>query len=251
MIKQKDNKKKDSGFFDFFKTIFYAVIIAVIFRSLFFEPYNIPSGSMLPNLLIGDYLFVSKYSYGYSRYSFPFGIIPLPKNRVFSSEPKRGDVAVFKLPSNTSINYIKRVMGLPGDKIQMKSGKLFINESLVVQNNDGFYKHVIQNKFEQIYEKKKELLSNGKSFSTLNLFNDATLDNTDVFLVPKNHYFVMGDNRDNSLDSRAKGGWFVPLENFVGKGNIIFFSITDDTRFWQFWKWPFNIRYNRIFKKIN
>ena len=251
MIKQKGTKKKDSGFFDFLKTIFYAVIIAVIFRSLFFEPYNIPSGSMLPNLLIGDYLFVSKYSYGYSRYSFPFGIIPLPKNRVFSSEPKRGDVAVFKLPSNTSINYIKRVIGLPGDKIQMKSGRLFINGSLVVENNDGFYKHIIQNKFEQIYEKKKELLSNGKSFSTLNLFNDASLDNTDVFLVPENHYFVMGDNRDNSLDSRAKGGWFVPLENFVGKGSIIFFSITDDTRFWQFWKWPFNIRYNRIFKKIN
>jgi signal peptidase I len=251
LIKQKGNKKKDSGFFDFFKTIFYAVIIAVIFRSLFFEPYNIPSGSMLPNLLIGDYLFVSKYSYGYSRYSFPFGIIPLPKNRVFASEPKRGDVAVFKLPSKTSINYIKRVIGLPGDTIQMKSGRLFINGSLVVENNDGFYKHIIQNKFEQIYEKKKEQLSNGKSFSTLNLFNNAALDNTNVFLVPENHYFVMGDNRDNSLDSRAKGGWFVPLENFVGKGSIIFFSMTDDTRFWQFWKWPFNIRYKRIFKKIN
>ena len=251
MIKQKVNKKKDSSFFDFFKTIFYAVIIAVIFRSLFFEPYNIPSGSMLPNLLIGDYLFVSKYSYGYSRYSFPFGVIPFPKNRVFASEPKRGDVAVFKLPSQTSINYIKRVIGLPGDTIQMKSGRLFINGSLVVENNDGVYKHIIQNKFEQIYEKKKEQLSNGKSFSTLNLYNNAALDNTDVFLVPENHYFVMGDNRDNSLDSRAKGGWFVPLENFVGKGSIIFFSITDDTRFWQFWKWPFNIRYNRIFKKIN
>ena len=251
MIKQKVNKKKDSSFFDFFKTIFYAVIIAVIFRSLFFEPYNIPSGSMLPNLLIGDYLFVSKYSYGYSRYSFPFGVIPFPKNRVFASEPKRGDVAVFKLPSQTSINYIKRVIGLPGDTIQMKSGRLFINGSLVVENNDGVYKHIIQNKFEQIYEKKKEQLSNGKSFSTLNLFNNAALDNTNVFLVPENHYFVMGDNRDNSLDSRAKGGWFVPLENFVGKGSIIFFSITDDTRFWQFWKWPFNIRYNRIFKKIN
>tara|TARA_B100000700_G_C14933892_1_gene803280 strand:+ start:536 stop:1291 length:756 start_codon:yes stop_codon:yes gene_type:complete len=251
LIKQKGKKNKDSGFFDFFKTIFYAVIIAIIFRSLFFEPYNIPSGSMLPNLLIGDYLFVSKYSYGYSRYSFPFGIIPLPKNRIFASKPKRGDVAVFKLPSKTSINYIKRVIGLPGDTIQMKSGRLFINGSLVVENNDGFYKHIIQNKFEQIYEKKKEQISNGKSFSTLNLFNNAALDNTELFLVPENHYFVMGDNRDNSLDSRAKGGWFVPLENFVGKGTIIFFSISDDTRFWQFWKWPFNIRYNRIFKKIN
>ena len=250
MIKQKGNKKKDSGFFDFFKTIFYAVIIAVIFRSLFFEPYNIPSGSMLPNLLIGDYLFVSKYSYGYSRYSFPFGIIPLPKNRVFSSEPKRGDVAVFKLPSNTSINYIKRVIGLPGDKIQMKSGRLFINGSLVVQNNDGFYKHVIQNKFEQILEQKRKL-NKDKSYAILNLNDYQVMDNTKEFVVPNDKYFVMGDNRDNSLDSRAKGGWFVPLENFVGKGSIIFFSMTDDTRFWQFWKWPFNIRYKRIFKKIN
>ena len=250
MIKKKD-KKKESSFFEFLKTIFYAVIIAVIFRSLFFEPYNIPSGSMLPNLLIGDYLFVSKYSYGYSRYSFPFGIVPLPENRVFSSEPKRGDVAVFKLPSNTNINYIKRVMGLPGDKIQMKSGKLFINGSLVIQEEDGFYRHIIKNKFEQILEQKKERLNEDKSYAILNLNDYQVMDNTKEFVVPNDKYFVMGDNRDNSLDSRANGGWFVPLENFVGKASIIFFSITDDTRFWQIWKWPFNIRYNRIFKKIS
>ena len=128
MYKKKSKNTKDGGFFEFFKTIFYAVFIAIIFRSLLFEPYNIPSGSMLPNLLIGDYLFVSKFSYGYSRYSFPFGIVPLPESRVFTSKPKRGDVAVFKLPSNTSINYIKRVIGLPGDSIQMKKGKLFINK---------------------------------------------------------------------------------------------------------------------------
>ena len=250
MIKKKSTKKKDGGLFEFFKTIFYAVLIAIIFRSLLFEPYNIPSGSMLPNLLIGDYLFVSKFSYGYSRYSFPFGIIPLPKNRVFYDEPKRGDVAVFKLPTNTKINYIKRVIGLPGDSIQMKSGKLYINKKLVVQTEDGKYKHIYKRVFEQNMDKYKETLGNGKNYSVLNINDFQALDNTKEFVVPANNYFVMGDNRDNSLDSRANGGWFVPFENFVGKGNFIFFSISGDTRFWEFWKWPFNIRYDRIFKKI-
>ena len=251
MYKKKSNITKDNGFFEFFKTIFYAVFIAIIFRSLLFEPYNIPSGSMLPNLLIGDYLFVSKFSYGYSRYSFPFGIVPLPKNRVFSAKPKRGDVAVFKLPSNTSINYIKRVIGLPGDSIQMKKGKLFINQNLITQQEDGSYKHIYKRKFVQNFDKYKELLENGKLYSVLNINDFQTLDNTQEFIVPKNKYFVMGDNRDNSLDSRANGGWFVPLENFVGKGNFIFFSISGDTRFWEFWRWPSNIRYSRIFTKIN
>ena len=251
MYKKKSNITKDNGFFEFFKTIFYAVFIAIIFRSLLFEPYNIPSGSMLPNLLIGDYLFVSKFSYGYSRYSFPFGIVPLPKNRVFSAKPKRGDVAVFKLPSNTSINYIKRVIGLPGDTIQMKKGHLFINQNLIMQKEDGSYKHIYKKSFEQNFDKYKELLENGKVYSILNISDFQTLDNTKEFIVPENKYFVMGDNRDNSLDSRANGGWFVPLENFVGKGNFIFFSISGDTRFWEFWRWPSNIRYSRIFTKIN
>ena len=251
MYKKKSKNTKDGGFFEFFKTIFYAVFIAIIFRSLLFEPYNIPSGSMLPNLLIGDYLFVSKFSYGYSRYSFPFGIVPLPKSRVFSTKPKRGDVAVFKLPSNTSVNYIKRVIGLPGDSIQMKKGNLFINQSLITQQEDGSYKHIYKRKFEQNFEKYKEMLQNGKHYSVLNINNFQALDNTKEFIVPKNKYFVMGDNRDNSLDSRANGGWFVPLENFVGKGNFIFFSISGDTRFWEFWRWPSNIRYSRIFTKIN
>ena len=251
MYKKKSKNTKDGGFFEFFKTIFYAVFIAIIFRSLLFEPYNIPSGSMLPNLLIGDYLFVSKFSYGYSRYSFPFGIVPLPESRILSAKPKRGDVAVFKLPSNTSINYIKRVIGLPGDSIQMKKGKLFINRNLITQQEDGSYKHIYKRRFEQDFDKYKELLENGKFYSVLNINDFQTLDNTQEFIVPKNKYFVMGDNRDNSLDSRANGGWFVPLENFVGKGNFIFFSISGDTRFWEFWRWPSNIRYSRIFTKIN
>ncbi len=250
MLRNKKKKSNESSFFEFIKTIFYAVIIAIIFRSLLFEPYNIPSGSMLPNLLIGDYLFVSKYSYGYSRFSFPFGAVPLPEDRVFGSEPERGDVVVFKLPSNTSINYIKRVIGLPGDRLQMKSGKLFLNGHLVNQYNDGNFKHVYNNQYEQFLDQYKEKLDNGRSYSILNINDFQPLDNTKEFIVPDSHYFMMGDNRDNSLDSRANGGWFVPFENLVGKGNFIFFSISGDTRFWQFWRWPFNIRFNRIFQKI-
>ena len=250
MLRNKKKKSNESSFFEFIKTIFYAVIIAIIFRSLLFEPYNIPSGSMLPNLLIGDYLFVSKFSYGYSRFSFPFGVVPLPEDRVFGSEPERGDVVVFKLPSNTSINYIKRVIGLPGDRLQMKAGKLFLNGHLVDQYNDGNFKHVYNNQYEQFLDKYKEKLDNGRSYSILNMNDFQPLDNTKEFIVPDSHYFMMGDNRDNSLDSRANGGWFVPFENLVGKGNFIFFSISGDTRFWQFWRWPLNIRYNRIFKKI-
>jgi len=250
MLKNKKKKSNESSFFEFIKTIIYAVVIAIIFRSLLFEPYNIPSGSMLPNLLIGDYLFVSKFSYGYSRFSFPFGVVPLPENRVFTAEPERGDVIVFKLPSNTSINYIKRVIGLPGDRLQMKDGKLFLNSHLVKQYNDGKFKIVHNNQYEQFLDKYKEKLDNGRSYSILNLNDFQPLDNTKEFIVPDNHYFMMGDNRDNSLDSRANGGWFVPFENLVGKGNFIFFSISGDTRFWQFWRWPFNVRYNRIFKKI-
>ena len=250
MYKKKLKKTKDSGFFEFLKTIFYAVFIAIIFRSLLFEPYNIPSGSMLPNLLIGDYLFVSKFSYGYSKYSFPFGVIPLPQSRLFSDTPKRGDVAVFKLPTNTSINYIKRVIGLPGDTIQMKLGKLYINKKIVNQIEDGKYKHIYKRVFEQNMDKYTETLENGKNYSVLNINNFQILDNTKEFVVPANNYFVMGDNRDNSLDSRANGGWFVPFENFVGKGNFIFFSVSGDTKFWEFWRWPFNIRYDRLFKKI-
>ena len=250
MLRNKKKKSNESSIFEFIKTIFYAVIIAIIFRSLLFEPYNIPSGSMLPNLLIGDYLFVSKFSYGYSRFSFPFGVVPLPENRVFAAEPERGDVIVFKLPSNTSINYIKRVIGLPGDRLQMKDGKLFLNGHLVNQYNDGKFKLVHNNQYEQFLDKYKEKLDNGRSYSILNLNDFQPLDNTKEFIVPDSHYFMMGDNRDNSLDSRANGGWFVPFENLVGKGNFIFFSISGDTRFWQFWRWPFDIRYNRIFKKI-
>ena len=141
---KKTNKKNEGGFFELIRTVFWAVIIAIIFRSLLFDPYNIPSGSMLPNLLVGDYLFVSKYSYGYSRYSFPFGLVPIP-SRVLSGNPERGDVVVFKLPSDTSINYIKRLIGLPGDKIQMKSGQLFLNDNIVTLIEEGKFEFIYKN----------------------------------------------------------------------------------------------------------
>ena len=240
--------KQEGGIIEFFRTIIYAVLIAIVFRSFLFEPYNIPSGSMLPNLLVGDYLFVSKYSYGFSRYSFPFGIVPLPK-RIWVSYPQRGDVAVFKLPSNTSINYIKRVIGIPGDTVQMKAGKLFLNDKLVIQNSNGVFNFLYKNKYQQSLNKFEENLTNKKSYSILNKNDFQQLDNTRKFYVPEDHYFMMGDNRDNSLDSRADVG-FVPFENFVGKGNIIFFSVNGSARIWELWRWPMAIRYSRIFKKI-
>ena len=245
---KKTNKKNEGGFFELIRTVFWAIIIAIIFRSLLFEPYNIPSGSMLPNLLVGDYLFVSKYSYGYSRYSFPFGLVPIP-SRVLSSNPERGDVVVFKLPSDTSINYIKRLIGLPGDKIQMKSGQLFLNDNIVTQIEEGKFEFIYKNYLPQSLDKYKEILPDGKQYSILNVNDNQPLDETNSFLVPEGHYFMLGDNRDNSLDSRASVG-FVPFENLVGKGNIIFFSVDGSAKFWQIWKWPSSIRYNRIFKKI-
>ena len=245
---KKTNKKNEGGFFELIRTVFWAVIIAIIFRSLLFEPYNIPSGSMLPNLLVGDYLFVSKYSYGYSRYSFPFGLGPIT-SRVLSSNPERGDVVVFKLPSDTSINYIKRLIGLPGDKIQMKMGQLFLNDNIVTLIEEGKFEFIYKNYLPQSLDKYKEILPDGKEYSILNVNDNQPLDETNSFLVPEGHYFMMGDNRDNSLDSRASVG-FVPFDNLVGKGNIIFFSVDGSAKFWQIWKWPSSIRYNRIFKKI-
>ena len=269
MIKQKGNKKKDSGFFDFFKTIFYAVIIAVIFRSLFFEPYNIPSGSMLPNLLIGDYLFVSKYSYGYSRYSFPFGIIPLPKNRVFASEPKRGDVAVFKFPGDNKTDYIKRIIGLPGDQVKVEDGFVFVNEKKLLRNNKGIFedmhRHGYPEKFNLIEEEnnagKKYFVLDDVSFdgviNSSNSDNFLDVNNTKNYTVPNNHYFVMGDNREHSSDSRILSHvGYVPKDNLVGKAALIFLSIESSNKSLSLFginllKIPKAIRINRIGNLLN
>jgi signal peptidase I len=238
------SKKRKESKFELVKTILVAGIIALGFRSFLFEPFNIPSGSMVPSLLVGDYLFVSKSSYGYSRYSFPLSIIPF-SGRIFSSEPKRGDVAVFRQPTDPAIAFIKRVVGMPGDQIQVKNGVLYINDSPVERSYLGLA--TATNGFTtmnfKVYE---ETFPNGSRHLIQERSDNDSFDNTAVYLVPDKHYFMMGDNRDNSRDSRTTAVGMVPAENLVGRADRLFFSHNGNARIWEFWKWPFAIRYGRI-----
>lgn len=233
------------------RVIIHALILALIVRVFLFQPFNIPSGSMIPTLLIGDYLFVSKYSYGYSRYSFPFGFNLFP-GRIWASEPKRGDVTVFKLPRDNETDYIKRVIGLPGDEVQMIHGVLHINGEAVEKVKIDDYVVTGPSGRTRKMARYKETLPNGVSYPVLDLVNDGFGDNTEVYKVPEQHFFMMGDNRDNSTDSRflSEVG-FVPFVNFVGKAQVIFFSIDEDSSFWQFWRWPTEVRWNRIFETVH
>ena len=238
------SKRKPEGKFEFIKTIVIAGALALGFRSLLFEPFNIPSGSMIPTLLVGDYLFVSKYSYGYSRYSFPFGMAPFD-GRVFETSPERGDVAVFRQPQNESVAFIKRIVGLPGDRIQVTDGSLRINDVAVNRVRKGFATasdgyNVIR------FAVYQETLPNGKSYLIQERSDDDVLDNTNVFLVPEGHYFMMGDNRDNSRDSRTTSVGMVPAENLIGRAERLFFSHNSSAHLWEIWKWPFAIRYGRL-----
>jgi len=235
---------------DNIKTIFYALIIAMLIRSLFIQPFYIPSSSMEPNLLVGDRLFVTKYSYGYSRHSFPFSP-PIIKGRLFFSSPKTGDVVVFKTPSDNRTDYIKRLVGLPGDNVQFIEGNLYLNNNLILKS--------IVSKSDEIYCGKQtigvntfeEKLPNGKYHKTVYL-KDFSFQNSDIFTVPKKHYFFLGDNRDCSKDSRyLTSVGYVHEDNLVGKAQFIFFS--SDFRIgsiFSFWKWNKIIRFNRFLKKI-
>jgi len=233
------------------KTLFYALIIAVIIRSLLIQPFYIPSSSMEPTLLVGDRLFVTKYSYGYSKHSFPFSPNILNK-RILFSEPKRGDVVVFKTPVDNRTDYIKRLIGLPGDKIQFIDSNLYINNSEILKSRIS--------KQDKIYcgdrmikvDTFKEKLPNNKSHITVYL-KDFTFQNSDMFTVPKDHYFFLGDNRDCSKDSRFLSSvGYVHKDNLVGKAQFIFFSSNKSIgRFFAFWKWHKSIRFNRFFKKID
>ena len=229
------------------KTIFIAIIIALLIRSFIFEPFNIPSGSMKPNLLVGDYLFVTKWSYGYSKHSLPFSL-PIIKGRIFYNEPKRGDIAVFKTPEDNRTDYIKRIIGLPGDEIIVINGIVFLNNTALPKIQIGNFKE--KNSIGQTIEitQFKEILMK-KNYNTLDLLVNGIADNTNTFKVPSDHFFVMGDNRDNSQDSRFKNIGFIPKSNLVGKARIIFFSL-ENSRFFELWKWPNAIRYSRIFSKI-
>ena len=240
-------EKKESAFGETLKVIVQALILALVIRSFLFQPFSIPSGSMMPTLLVGDYLFVSKYAYGYSRYSFPFSP-NLFSGRIWEGEPKRGDIAVFRLPSDPKVDYIKRVVGLPGERIQMINGVLHINGTAVKREQvgsfsaDGSYGEAVTNA--PVY---RETLPNGVTYQTLDINPNSATDNTREFLVPEGHYFMMGDNRDNSADSRLAVG-YVPLENFVGRAEMIFFSIGDDASPLEIWKWPTELRFGRLFE---
>jgi signal peptidase I len=204
---------------------------------------------MKPTLLVGDYLFVSKFAYGYSRHSLPFSL-PLFDGRIFGSLPERGDVVVFKLPSDGHTDYIKRIVGLPGDKLQVQGGILHINGEPVQRthianfyDDDGTSNGALPQ-----YE---ERLPNGKTYDVLDLMAHGSLDDTRVYEVPEGHVFAMGDNRDNSLDSRVDGVGFIPIENLIGRAEIIFFSTNGSARFWEVWKWPMTIRFSRLLHLID
>jgi signal peptidase I len=257
-------EKTGDSVWDWIKTLFWALLIAGVFRTLFFQPFWIPSESMKDTLLIGDFVFVNKMAYGYSRYSCPFAMCPI-EGRIMGSEPERGDVVVFRHPVNGS-DMIKRLIGLPGDTIQMKDGVLWINGQEVPQQPDGI--------FEEIYEPQGpmanlprcenapvgqggvctrsrfiETLPNGRSHSVLNIDSNGYGDNTDVFTVPPGQYFFMGDNRDNSTDSRYSqtvgGVGFLPSEFLIGRADRVVFS-SAGSRMWFFWTW----RADRFFKAI-
>jgi signal peptidase I len=244
-------KSSEGGALELIKVVLHAVIIAVVVRTLLFQPFNIPSGSLIPTLLIGDYIFVSKYTYGYSKYSIPFSP-DLFSGRIWASAPKRGDIAVFKVPKDNSTDYIKRVIGLPGDHIQMKEGRLYINGEIVPREPAGT--ETIQDPFGRDVQVPLfyETLPGGVRHEIMEVWGDrGNLDNTDEYVVPPDHYFMMGDNRDNSTDSRVLSEvGYVPFENFVGKAQIIFFSVDEGASALEFWKWPWTVRTNRLFKLV-
>ena len=263
--RRKRGQDKTGGWGETLRTVVYAVLIAVVVRTFAIEPFNIPSGSMIPTLLVGDYLFVSKYSYGYSKHSFPFSL-GFFSGRILFHMPERGDVAVFKYPGDQGqglnrTDYIKRIVGLPGDHIQVINGILNINGKPVerikmgdyVQGGGGSYRTAT------LYN---EVLPNGRRHEIIENSDNGPSDNTPEFTVPPNHFFMMGDNRDDSLDSRttlmlsngpaAQLGWYVPAENLVGRAEFIFFSHDPQAAGWsEPWKWPQAIRFNRFFMAIH
>jgi signal peptidase I len=241
--------RKSSGLAENVKTIVYAVLIAVVIRTFLYEPFNIPSGSMIPTLLVGDYLFVAKYAYGYSRYSFPFSP-PLFSGRIFGSLPQHGDVVVFKLPRDPSIDYIKRIVGLPGDTVQMQDGQLYVDGTEIPRQPAGTYVATGDGPSMQL-KRYQETFPDGNKHYILKASDNGPLDNTQVYHVPPGYVFAMGDNRDNSLDSRVLNAvGFIPVQNLVGKAEFIFFSIDSEDPWWQFWEWPFEIRWGRLFTGI-
>jgi len=233
------------------KTVVYALLIALVLRIFLFQPFTIPSASMEPNLYQGDYIIVSKFSYGYSRHSVPFSP-PIFNGRVLEQKAKRGDIVVFKLPSDGRTDYVKRVIGVSGDRIQMKQGLLYVNDKLVQREPLSPVKDEMPGGLIRDVPRFEEKLESGRTFVTQDFGPDADYDNTDVYVVPEGYYFMMGDNRDNSSDSRvnpALGGvGYVPAENLVGKAQIILLSWKPKASIFLPWTWVIDARPSRFFK---
>lgn len=246
-MRNEENEKKED-WKTILGTMLLAFVIAIAFRSVLFEPYVIPSPSMKPTLVEGDYIFVSKYSYGYSKYSFSFGKWVFPFAEGIESrawpvyEPKRGDIIVFRHPQDVGMNLIKRLVGLPGDKIQMKYGKVYVNGKMLPQKEVAPYPE-----FKRMVEQFVETNPLNISYQVLNRTDHGVLDNTGIYEVPQGHYFFLGDNRDQSEDSRASLG-FVPYENLIGRAEIIFFSTA--ATIWNIPSWVTGIRWERLFMRL-
>jgi len=243
-----DNSKKSGGVGETVSVIIQALLLALVIRTVLIQPFSIPSGSMRPTLLEGDYLFVTKWAYGYSRHSLPFSP-NLFSGRIWGAEPERGDVAVFKYPPNPSLDYIKRVVGLPGDTLQMREGVLHINGEPLPREMIGLIEDADITELSRPVEVWRETMPNGVTYDTLDLSPNSIGDNTREFEVPEGHFFMMGDNRDNSTDSRFSVG-YVPYDHLVGRANIIFFSMSGGASPLEIWRWPTEVRIGRIFNVV-